>query len=367
MRVRRLSSRATPRAARRPALVSGTGEPMTTGSDGTAGADETAGAFGHVPVLLDRVGDVLDPPLREHAHSGARAVFVDCTLGMGGHSEAVLERLPQARVIGLDRDPQAIETASGRLARFGDRFTAVHARYDDIADALVEAGLPRRGGVDSILFDLGVSSLQLDEPGRGFAYAVDAALDMRMDTTTGPTAADVVNTYAEAELSRVLKEFGEERFARKIAARIVRRREREPFATTGQLVELLYAAIPAAARRSGGHPAKRTFQALRIEVNGELDSLRDAITPALDSLRVGGRAAFLAYQSLEDRVVKRALAARCRSRTPQDLPVELPGSGPEFRLVTRGAEKAGQDQIDANPRSASVRLRCAERIAGSVR
>ncbi|QDQ97873.1 16S rRNA (cytosine(1402)-N(4))-methyltransferase RsmH [Tomitella fengzijianii] len=331
-------------------------------TDGTGGAQRRSGEFGHVPVLLRRAVELLGPAIDA---AGGDAVFVDCTLGMGGHSEYFLERFPGVRVIGLDRDTEAIATATRRLAGFAGRFTAVHTRYDGIAEALDSVGIPARGGVDAILFDLGVSSLQLDEAERGFAYSVDAPLDMRMDGSSELTAATVINTYTVADLRRILSTYGEERFAAKIAAAIVRRRESAPFRTTGQLVELLYEAIPAAARRTGGHPAKRTFQALRIEVNGELDSLRAAVPAALDAVTVGGRVAFMAYQSLEDRIVKRALAERSRSRSPQDLPVELPGTGPEFQLVTRGAERATEEEIAENPRSAPVRLRCARRIAGS--
>jgi len=231
--------------------------------------------------------------------------------------------------------------------------------YDRIADVLRELGLSR---VDGVLFDLGVSSLQLDADERGFSYARDADLDMRMDPDRGPTAADVLNTYPAAELARVLREYGEERFASRIAAAVARRRAQRPLRRSAELVELLYEAVPAASRRTGGHPAKRTFQALRIEVNGELDALAAAVPAAIDALAVGGRVVVLAYQSLEDRIVKRELAERARSRTPEGLPVELPGHGPELRLLTRGAEMASDDEIADNPRAASVRLRAAERI-----
>ena len=205
--------------------------------------------------------------------------------------------------------------------------------------------------------------MQLDEADRGFAYSVDAPLDMRMDPTVGKTAADILNTYSHGELARVLKTYGEERFAGRIASEIVRRREQTPFTTSAALVELLYSAIPAATRRTGGHPAKRTFQALRVEVNGELDSLRAAVPAALDALAIGGRVVFMSYQSLEDRVVKQELTPRTVSRSPEGLPVELPGMGPEFRLLTRGAERASEVEIETNPRSAPVRMRAAERIA----
>jgi 16S rRNA (cytosine1402-N4)-methyltransferase len=311
----------------------------------------------HLPVLLDRVVALLAPALD---HTGA--VLVDATLGLGGHSEAVLERCELARVIGIDRDPAALELAGRRLAAYGDRFTAVHAVYDEIPDVLADLGLP---AVDAVLFDLGVSSMQLDVRERGFAYAVDAPLDMRMDDTTGPTAADVLNTYSAAELTRVLRDFGEEKFARKIAGAIVRQRETEPFTTSGRLVELLYAEIPAPARRTGGHPAKRTFQALRMEVNDELAVLRRAIPAAIDSIAVGGRVVVESYHSLEDRLVKQAFTAVTRSLVPEDLPFVPEGHEPALRLVTRGAEKADATEIAANPRAASVRLRAVERLRPS--
>jgi 16S rRNA (cytosine1402-N4)-methyltransferase len=308
----------------------------------------------HVPVLLPRVAELLEPALRDRP-----AVLVDATLGLGGHAAALLAAHPGLTLVGLDRDPQALALAGRRLVAFADRTHLVHAVYDRIADVLGELGLPR---VDGVLFDLGVSSLQLDADERGFSYARDADLDMRMDPGTGPTAADVLNTYPAGELARVLREYGEERFASRIAAAVVRRRERRPLRRSAELVELLYEAVPAASRRTGGHPAKRTFQALRIEVNGELDALRTALPAAVDALTVGGRIVVLAYHSLEDRIVKRELTARAQSRTPVDLPVELPGYGPELRLVTRGAEIARDEETADNPRAASVRLRAAERV-----
>jgi 16S rRNA (cytosine1402-N4)-methyltransferase len=313
----------------------------------------------HVPVLLDRVVALLKPAL-EHDD----AVLVDATLGLGGHSEAVLERCEPARVIGIDRDTAALERAAERLAPYGDRFTPVHAVYDEIPDVLDRLGL---AAVDGVLFDLGVSSMQLDMRERGFAYAVDAPLDMRMDSTTGRTAADVLNTYTAAELTRVLREYGEERFARKIAAAIVREREREPFTTSARLVELLYAEIPAPARRTGGHPAKRTFQALRMEVNDELAVLRRALPAAIDAIAVGGRVVVEAYHSLEDRLVKQAFTAATRSTVPEDLPFVPEGLEPELRLLTRGAERAGPAETEANPRASSVRLRAVERVRAATR
>ncbi len=311
----------------------------------------------HVPVLLRRADELLGPALTEPG-----AVYVDATLGLGGHAEHFLTTYPQSRLVGLDRDTAALELAGERLRPFADRITLVHTRYDGIAQALAKAGLDAAGSVSAVLMDLGVSSMQLDEADRGFAYSVDAPLDMRMDPTTGRTAADVLNTYSHGDLARVLKTYGEERFAGKIASEILRRRQQRPFTTSAELVELLYATIPAAARRTGGHPAKRTFQALRVEVNAELDSLRAALPAALDSLRVGGRIVVMSYQSLEDRVVKQEFAPRIVSRTPVDLPVELPGMGPEFRMLTRGAEKATEQEIDENPRATPVRMRAAERI-----
>lgn len=308
----------------------------------------------HVPVMLDRVVALLAPALD---HDGA--VLVDCTLGLGGHTEAVLERCGLARVIGIDRDPAALEMAAERLRPFGERFVGVHATYDELTDVLGRAGLDSVAGV---FFDLGVSSMQLDLRERGFAYAADAPLDMRMDPTAGLTAADVLNTYPEAELARILREYGEERFARRIAGAIVRQRAVEPFTTSARLVELLYTAIPAPARRTGGHPAKRTFQALRMEVNDELGVLRRAIPAAIDAIGVGGRVVVESYHSLEDRLVKRAFTAATRLDVPEDLPFIPEGAEPALRLVTRGAEQADDHEIEQNPRAASVRLRAIERV-----
>jgi 16S rRNA (cytosine1402-N4)-methyltransferase len=285
--------------------------------------------------------------------------MVDATLGLGGHAAALLAEHPQLTVVGLDRVPEALALAGRRLAAYADRTHLVHAVYDRLADVLAELGLPR---VDGVLFDLGVSSLQLDDDERGFSYSRDADLDMRMDSSRGPTAADVLNTYSVPELARVLREYGEERFASRIAAAVERRRGERPFHRSGDLVELLYATVPAASRRTGGHPAKRTFQALRIEVNGELAAWAAALPAALDALRVGGRIVVLAYHSLEDRIAKRELAERSTSSTPEGLPVELPGHGPSFRLLVRGSEQADDDEVADNPRAASVRLRAAERI-----
>ncbi|UVS80955.1 Ribosomal RNA small subunit methyltransferase H [Actinokineospora sp. UTMC 2448] len=307
----------------------------------------------HVPVLLDRIIELFTPAL-----SAPSAVLVDATLGLGGHSDALLTAFPELTLVGLDRDPDALALAGERLARHGSRVHLVHTVYDGLPDALSGLGLSR---VDGVLFDLGVSSMQLDVAERGFAYSQDAPLDMRMDQTTGITAADVLNTYSHGDLTRILRVYGEEKFAARIAAAVVAERSREPFTTSGRLVELIYAVVPAPARRTGGHPAKRTFQALRIEVNSELDVLRRAIPAALSALRVGGRIVVESYQSLEDRIVKHALAELAKSTAPPGLPVELPEHAPRIRLLTRGAEQADDTEIAANPRAQSVRLRAAER------
>jgi 16S rRNA (cytosine1402-N4)-methyltransferase len=324
------------------------------------------GEHGHLPVLLDRCVELLTPALTRRSPDGSGAVLVDATLGAGGHAERFLTELPGLRLIGLDRDPDALWIAGERLAPFNDRVLLTRTRFDGIDGVLAESGYwASESGhpeIDGILFDLGVSSMQLDRTERGFSYSADAPLDMRMDPDAELTAADVVNTYDEKSLARILREFGEERFAARIASRIVRRRARQPFARTGEIVELLYEAIPAPARRTGGHPAKRTFQALRIEVNGELDALAAALPAALDALAVAGRIVVMSYQSLEDRMVKRTLVAGAASTAPRDLPVVPPEHQPVLRLLTRGAETASAEEVAANPRAASVRLRAAERL-----
>jgi 16S rRNA (cytosine1402-N4)-methyltransferase len=307
----------------------------------------------HVPVLLERCLGLLAPAL-----TTPEAVVVDCTLGMGGHSEALLERTP-ARLVGLDRDPEALRRSGLRLAPYGERVTLVHAVYDALPAVLADLGLER---VQGVLFDLGVSSLQLDEAGRGFAYAQDAPLDMRMDPTTGISASQVVNEYDGKQLARILKEYGEERFASRIADAIVRERAKAPLTSTARLADLVREAIPAATRRTGGHPAKRTFQALRIEVNDELGVLRRAIPAALDALAVGGRIVVMSYQSLEDKIVKAELQARSTTDVPVDLPFVPAGHEPELRLLVRGSEQASAQEVADNPRAQSVRLRAAERM-----
>lgn len=316
--------------------------------------DDRPAATRHVPVLLERCIELLEPAVREPG-----AVLVDLTLGMGGHSEALLRRFPDLHVVGLDRDGQALALAGARLRGFGERFTAVHAVYDQVLD-VVRSRVGRR--VHGVLGDLGVSSLQLDEVERGFSYAHDAPLDMRMDPTSGRTAADVLNTAPEQDLARILREYGEERFAARIARGVVRARAERPLGRTEELVRIVRAAIPAAARTTGGNPAKRTFQALRIEVNGELDALAAALPAAIECLAVDGRIAVMAYQSLEDRLVKRTFAAGATSSAPPGLPVEPETHRPYLRLLTRGAERASADEVEANPRSAPVRLRAAVRV-----
>ncbi len=320
---------------------------------------------GHVPVMRNRMAELLAPAVEQF---GDRAVIVDGTLGAGGHTEYFLSTFPNAYVIGIDRDPNALAAATQRLAPFGDRFVPVQARFDAIgevaaSDERVPFGIVRENGVAGALFDLGVSSMQLDQEERGFAYKIDAPLDMRMDTTQSLTAADVLNTYSHGDLARILKTYGDERFAGKIARAIVQQREQEPFTTSARLVELLYDTIPAATRRSGGHPAKRTFQALRVEVNRELEAVEQVLPVITDLLGVGGRAVFMSYQSLEDKIVKAAFRELTESKTPPGLPMDLPGTQPLFRSITNGSEKASKTEIDHNPRAASVRVRGVEKLA----
>ena len=308
----------------------------------------------HVPVLADRVLALLAPALNQ-----PNAVLIDATLGHGGHSELALNAFPELTVIGLDRDLSAIGLSTERLAPFGSRIILVHAVYDQISQVLDQYNLD---GAQGILFDLGVSSMQLDQPERGFSYSVDTHLDMRMDQSCGLTAAEVLNTYEPGDLVRILRNFGDEKFAPRIVERVVRERTLEPFDRSARLVELIREAIPAAARRTGGNPAKRTFQALRIEVNSELSVLERAIPRAIDSLALGGRIVAMSYQSLEDKIVKRVFTQRSVANVPHGLPVIPESAKPQLSLLTRGSEKATESEIEENPRSASVRLRAAERI-----
>ena len=307
----------------------------------------------HTPVLLERCVELLQPALKEPG-----AVLLDATLGMAGHAEAFLSRCPELVFVGLDRDQDALDIAGRRLAGFGERVHLVHAVYDEIAEVLASLDIAETAG---ILFDLGVSSLQLDRVERGFSYSHDAPLDMRMDTQSPLTAERVLAEYSEAELRRIFFEYGEERLAPRYARRIVQHRALAPLTRSADLVDLIVAATPAAVQRKG-HPAKRVFQALRIEVNQELAVLERAIPAALESLAVGGRIVVLAYHSLEDRIVKRALTAAARSSAPVGLPVELPEHAPQLKLLVHGAEVASEAERALNPRSASVRLRAAERL-----
>ncbi len=308
----------------------------------------------HVPVMAGRVLDLLAPAL-----DAPGSVYVDGTLGLAGHARLVLERCPQAVLVGIDRDPHAIDIARERLAEFGDRVQLYQATYDELPEVLVEAGISR---VQAVLLDLGLSSLQINHAERGFAYATDSPLDMRMSPDDPTTAADLVNTATRRELARILRVYGEERFADRIAGRIVAERDKQPFTTSARLVATIADAIPAAARATGGHPAKRTFQALRIAVNAELDSLAGVLPAAIAALALHGRIAVLAYHSLEDRLVKDALRTASTERAPRDLPFVPAGYGPDLRLLTHGAERPDETEIAVNSRAASARLRAAERI-----
>jgi 16S rRNA (cytosine1402-N4)-methyltransferase len=334
--------------------------------------------FRHVPVLAAEVVAWLQPPLaggtkpapavpeRDPAAPGSgtgvppRALLVDCTVGGGGHAEALLGAAPDAALLGLDRDPAALQAAGRRLASFGDRVTLMPRPFDELASALAESGA---ASAQAVLYDLGVSSAHLDQPGRGFGYRAEGPLDMRMDPGIPRRAADVVNDYPEGELAAVLARWGEERFARRIAAAIVRRRAVRRFATTTDLADVVREAIPAATRRTGGHPARRTFQALRIEVNDELGQLLRSLPQAIDALSPGGRVAVISYHSLEDRIAKRTFAgAAAGCRCPADLPVCACGARALLRILTRKPVRPTAAELAENPRAASARLRVAERL-----
>jgi 16S rRNA (cytosine1402-N4)-methyltransferase len=315
-------------------------------------------ATAHLPVMRDRVLELLAPALEPPG-----AVLVDATLGRAGHASALLSAHPGLTLVGIDTDAAAVAESRQVLMAFSGRVTLIQAVYDELPQILTRLGLRV---VQGVLFDLGVSSPQLDNPDRGFSYSKDAPLDMRMNQAGTLTAADIVNSYPADQLARVLREYGEERFARRIAEAVVRERQHAPLTSTGRLAEIVRESIPAPARRTGGNPAKRTFQALRIEVNGELDALHRALPAALDAIAVGGRIVALAYHSLEDRAVKRALAARSTDTTPPGLPVALESAQPELRLLTRGAERPSPAEVAANPRAAQARLRAAERIRAAA-
>lgn len=318
----------------------------------------------HVPVMLERVLDLMAPGLEAARAAGRTPVALDGTLGMGGHTEAILRRHPDTIVVGIDRDTQALHLATERLSWAGDRLRTWHGTYDEVSEALADAGVE---GVDAALYDLGVSSYQLDERERGFAYSYDAPLDMRMDPTAELTAETVVNTYPEAELRRIIRSWGEEKFAGRIAAAIVRSRAEEAFSSTGRLVEVIRGAVPAAAGKSGGHPAKRTFQALRIEVNEELDVLERALPEVMSRLNVGGRLVVMSYHSLEDRITKRQMTALATSTAPPGFPIELEEHAPVVKMLTRGVDKPTQHEIEENPRASSAKVRALEKIRTSPR
>ena len=310
----------------------------------------------HQPVMLERCITLLTPSIDR----SAAPVVVDATLGLGGHTQALLERFPNLRIVGLDRDQEAISLASARLAKFGARFHVVHAVYDQMPEVLQDLGID---GVDGILFDLGVSSLQLDQAERGFSYSNTAPLDMRMDKSSQLTARDVLENYSKEELVRVLRVYGEERFAPRIVDNIIKARNAGFLRTTTDLAEIVKASIPAPARRVGGNPAKRTFQAIRIEVNQELATLERALPRALDLLKVGGRVVVMSFQSLEDRIVKQIFSSASESRSPKNLPIEIEHLKAKYQLVFRGSESASSEEVAMNSRAQSVRLRAIERVA----
>ena len=307
----------------------------------------------HEPVMLHRCLELLRPGIQDNS------IVIDATLGLGGHTEALLTTHPDLTVIGFDRDPVALELASERLSKFGSRFRGVLATYDQIESVLAELGIH---SVQGVLFDLGVSSMQLDSAERGFAYAQDAPLDMRMDQSHGLTAAELLASASEEELSRIFRVYGEERFANPIARAIVRHRSVAPIQTSSELNRIVEAVVPKAPGKQTGHPAKRVYQALRIAVNDELSILSSAIPQAIAALAVGGRIVVMSYHSLEDAIVKQAFQSAATSTTPIELPVELPGSGPRLRVITKGVERASEIELSQNPRAASARLRAAEKL-----
>lgn len=309
--------------------------------------------FEHRTVLLDRT--------IEYLKVVPDGVYVDCTLGGGGHSLEILKKLGgRGRLIGIDRDQNAIKAAGERLAPFSDRAVLVHGNFRDIKRLVNGIGIT---AVDGVVMDLGVSSHQLDQGERGFSYMQDAPLDMRMDRQQSLTAMEVVNTYSEADLARVISGYGEERWARRIAAFIVRERDRAPIETTGQLVDIIKAAIPASARRKGSHPAKRTFQALRIEVNDELGILERAVKYGVDLLRSGGRICVITFHSLEDRMIKNVFKELENPCTcPPKAPVCVCGKKPVIRVVTRKPVVPDKEEIQQNPRARSAGLRVAEKL-----
>ena len=313
----------------------------------------------HVPVALERCIDLLTPAIEYSLANEKETIVIDATLGLGGHTRALLAKFPLLKVIGIDRDESAIAIARENIAPFGDRLIIAHTTYDQIAEILNENNVTAVAG---ILFDLGVSSMQLDDGERGFAYSYDAPLDMRMDQSSGITAQEVLDTYDRNSLIKILRKYGEEKFAPRIVDNIIAARLDGSLNSTKDLAEIVKTSIPAPARRTGGNPAKRTFQALRIEVNQELALLEIAIPAALEALDIKGRLVVMAYQSLEDKIVKSALAVITESKTPRGLPMDLPNSAAKYSLVMRGSEAASDEEIVVNPRAASMRLRAVERL-----
>ncbi|MCH9274716.1 16S rRNA (cytosine(1402)-N(4))-methyltransferase RsmH [Bifidobacterium amazonense] len=309
----------------------------------------------HQPVLLERCVALVAPALAEPG-----SVAVDCTLGLAGHATHFLKAAPEARLIGIDRDTEALGLATERMRREGlaDRFTPVHAAFDEFAAVLADQGIDR---VQAVFMDLGLSSLQIDETDRGFSYSHDAPLDMRMDVTQPLTAERVLATYDAESLARIFRDYGEERFARQIAREIAARRAHEPLTTSAQLNRLVDEVVPQA-HRPAGNPAKRVFQALRIEVNGELDKLARTLPQIAAHLAVGGRLVVESYHSLEDKTVKSFMNQGLKVDAPAGLPMIPPEAQPFFRELTRGAVKADEAEIASNPRSASVRLRAVELV-----
>ncbi len=308
--------------------------------------------FSHRSVLLDECieGLAIKPD----------GIYVDGTCGGGGHSFEIAKRLTTGRLIGIDQDEDAIQAASKRLSVYGDKITMVRSNFSELTDICKDLGIER---IDGLLIDLGVSSFQLDEAERGFSYSADAPLDMRMDQRKELSAYDVVNTYSEEELRRILFEYGEEKFSAKIAERIVSERSRSPIKTTLELSELIKSAIPAAARNGGHHPAKRSFQAIRIEVNGELDVISPAINSAALLLNKGGRMAIITFHSLEDRIVKQTYAKLAEGCIcPKSFPVCVCGNKPKVKIITKKPILPSSKELEENPRSRSAKLRVAEKI-----
>lgn len=304
--------------------------------------------------MLQRCIDLLEPGI-----TGQNPVVLDCTLGLGGHSESLLLQFPNLRVIGIDRDPSAIDLASKRLAVFGDRFTPALAVYDQISEVLEHNQIEK---VDGVLMDLGVSSMQLDQSDRGFSYAKDSFLDMRMNQNLGTTAADLLAELSAGELTRIFRSYGEERFAPQIARKIVAERELSAVTSSEQLNRIVESVVPKAPGKTTGHPAKRVYQALRIAVNDELGALERALPQAIDALNIGARIVVMSYHSLEDGIVKEAFQSAATSKTPIGMPFELPGTSPSLRVITKGVERASEIELQQNPRSASARLRAAEKL-----